>query len=236
MPRRASRTILPAKRDEVYHRLLTDIICGDLLPGQPLEEVALARRYKTGRAGIRDALFRLSLEGMVNRVRRVGTTVADLSVFELQQSVEARLAVEVYCAGLAAQTAGPEDLRFIEDALSGWEDCLRKREFRTLILLDQQFHQGVAQASHNQALTRVVVILHNNALRFSFFTVARRSFEAAMAGFHKHVRVYEAVRDKDPDLAQRAMRHLLEHFSESANFLGLRSNVRGAGDSAIAPE
>lgn len=235
MIRKTSRSERPSsKRTEVYQRLLNDIICRELLPGAPLDEATLAQRYRAGRAGIRDALFRLSLEGMVNRLPRVGTTVADLSVFELQQILEARLAVEVYCAGLASQTASPEDVRLIEQSLSGWDECLRTRDFRTLVLRDQQFHQGLAQACHNQALSRIVVVLHNSALRFSFFAMSRRSFEAGMAGYQKHVRVFEAVRAGDRFAAEEAMRELLGHFSELENFLGSRSSLRE--QATLAPE
>src|SRR5262249_46309824 len=146
-----------SKRLEVYERILLDIICRDLPPGTALDETALVQRYRAGRAGVRDALFRLSLEGLVNRMPRVGTTVADLSVFELQQILEARQAVEVYCAGLAAQTATPEDLQLIGHALASWEEVLRRRDLRALVKLDQQFHQGLARATHNAALTRIVV-------------------------------------------------------------------------------
>jgi GntR family transcriptional regulator, rspAB operon transcriptional repressor len=238
LARTASRAIhgfpAPSKRVEVYQRILNDIICRELPPGSPLDEASLARRYRAGRAGVRDALFRLSLEGMVNRVPRVGTTVADLSVFELQQIFEARLAVEVYCAGLASQTAAPDDLRPMEDALSGWEQCLRKRDFGTLVRLDQQFHQGLADATHNQALTRIVVMLHNSALRFWYFAMPRRSLEAGMAGFEKHVRVLEAVRAGDQAAAERAMRELLGHFSESQNFLGSHSSFQSTQDQVAA--
>jgi DNA-binding GntR family transcriptional regulator len=209
-----------SKRDDVYHRLLLDIICRVFLPGTLLDEANLAQRYRTGRAGVRDALFRLSLEGMINRVPRVGTTVADLSVFELQQIFEARLAVEVYCAGLAANMATQEDLREMEEALSGWENCLKQRDFRRLVLLDQQFHQGLVAATHNRSLSRIVVMLHNNALRFWYFALPRRSFEASMAGYVKHRRVYEAVRNGNSAGAEAAMRELLGHFSESEDFLG----------------
>jgi DNA-binding GntR family transcriptional regulator len=223
-----------SKRLEVYERMLLDIICRTLPPGSALDEASLAQRYRAGRAGVRDALYRLSLEGLVNRVPRVGTTVADLSVFELQQIFEARSAVEVYCAGVASQTATPDDLVLIEDALSGWEDCLRTRDFPRLVRLDQQFHQGLANATHNRALTRIVVMLHNSALRFWYFTMPRRSFEAGMAGYQKHRCVFEAVRDGDRIKAEQAMRDLLGHFSESESFLGTYSAHQPSQQEIIA--
>ena len=52
-------------KSRLYHRLLVDIIIGALAPGEQLDENLLARRYGGGLAGIREALARLALEGLV---------------------------------------------------------------------------------------------------------------------------------------------------------------------------
>ena len=87
---------------QLYGRLLLDIIIGVLPPGETLDENILARRYDGGLAGIRDALARLALEGLVVRKARVGTTVAPLDLVEARDAFEARRLVEIHCAGLAA--------------------------------------------------------------------------------------------------------------------------------------
>ncbi len=63
-------------KSRLYQRILVDIIIGTLAPGEQLDEGALAKRYGGGLAGIREALARLSLEGLVVRRARVGTSVA----------------------------------------------------------------------------------------------------------------------------------------------------------------
>jgi len=62
-------------KSRLYQRLLVDIIIGALAPGEQLDENALAKRYGGGLAGIREALARLALEGLVVRRARVGTTL-----------------------------------------------------------------------------------------------------------------------------------------------------------------
>ena len=79
---------------QLYNRILVDIIIGVLGPGEHLDENVLARRYNGGLAGVRDALARLALEGLVVRKARVGTTVALLDPVEARDAFEARRAVE----------------------------------------------------------------------------------------------------------------------------------------------
>src|SRR5439155_1943548 len=82
----------------VYERILLDIILGELPPGGRLDEQDLARRYGAGLAGVRDALGRLALEGLVARRARAGTSVAPLDLLEVRQAVEARRLIEPHCA------------------------------------------------------------------------------------------------------------------------------------------
>ena len=62
------------QKTKVYERILLDLILGELSAGARLDEQSLAARYDTGLAGVRDALGRLALEGLVVRSeeRRVG--------------------------------------------------------------------------------------------------------------------------------------------------------------------
>ena len=77
-------------KSRLYSQLLVDIIIGQLAPGERLDEQVLVRQYGGGLAGIRDALARLALEGLVQRRARVGTIVAPLDLMEAREAFEAR--------------------------------------------------------------------------------------------------------------------------------------------------
>ncbi|MCX7280004.1 MAG: GntR family transcriptional regulator, partial [Alphaproteobacteria bacterium] len=97
-------------KSRLYQRILVDIIIGSLAPGEQLDENLLVRRYGGGLAGIREALARLALEGLVVRRARVGTSVAPLDLMGAREAFEARCLVEVHCAGLAAQHASEAEI------------------------------------------------------------------------------------------------------------------------------
>ena len=80
-----------------------------------------------GLAGIREALARLALEGLVLRRARVGTMVAPLDLMEAREAFAARALVEVECAGLAALFATDSEIEAIRATLEGGEAAIRQQ-------------------------------------------------------------------------------------------------------------
>jgi len=60
----------------VYDRLRGDILSGSLPPGEKLRTEALRSRYEVGNSPIREALNRLSADGLVTREDQKGFRVA----------------------------------------------------------------------------------------------------------------------------------------------------------------
>src|SRR5579864_7809778 len=73
----------------VYERILLDIILCVLAPGSRLDEQDLARRYDAGLAGVREALGRLALEGLVVRRAPPGPRVPPPDFREARKAVDA---------------------------------------------------------------------------------------------------------------------------------------------------
>ena len=115
-------------KSRLYQRILVDIIIGALAPGEQLDENGLAKRYGGGLAGIREALARLALEGLVVRRARVGTSVAPLDLVGAREAFEARCLIEVHCAGLAAQIASDDEIAGIRATLDNGEEAVRAND------------------------------------------------------------------------------------------------------------
>ena len=115
-------------KSRLYQRILVDIIIGALAPGEQLDENVLARRYGGGLAGIREALARLALEGLVVRRARVGTSVAPLDLMGAREAFEARRLVEVHCAGLAAAHASDAEIAAIRATLDDGEAAVEDND------------------------------------------------------------------------------------------------------------
>lgn len=221
----AGRKILPREIDSrlddwspqllksrLYGQLLVDIIVGQLAPGARLDERALAKRYGGGLAGIREALARLALEGLVIRRARVGTMVAALDLMEAREAFAARALVEIECAGLAARFATEADIAAIRATLKDGENAIATNDVRVLAAMDEAFHVAVAGASHNRVLAKMVMTLHHQTARFWLNTMREPSLEENRQALSEHHALIEAIASRDANRAREAMRQSLGDF------------------------
>jgi DNA-binding GntR family transcriptional regulator len=200
------------QRDLAYEAILLDVMCGDLRPGQLVDEVTLAERYGAGRAGIRDALYRLSIEGLIERRPRLGSVITQVPVEELQEVFELRVQLEGRAVALAAQNGTLEEIDAIQSAYKGVDKILQARDYRTLLKMDRFFHEAIAQATHNVCLCRVMAMLNTSALRFWYYALPRRPESALREEISAHLRVAKAIERREIDVAQKAMRDVLSAF------------------------
>lgn len=193
------------RKAKVYEQLLVDIVLGALPPGSRLDEQKLVAHYGAGLAGVRDALGRLALEGLVVRQARLGTLVAPLDITEIQQAFEVRYLIEGPAAALAARKATPADIVAITAAFEGAEAAIERRDFRALLVMDQAFHRAVAYATQNLVLARKLVALQNLGARFWIYTLEQRTAEEAAEDVALHRDVARAICARDAGAAERAM-------------------------------
>ena len=78
----------------VYSTLKGDIITGKLKPGHKLRLQVLKKDYNVGNSPLREALNRLSANGMVMREENKGFKVSTASAEELQELVRTRCWLE----------------------------------------------------------------------------------------------------------------------------------------------
>jgi DNA-binding GntR family transcriptional regulator len=203
------------RRESAYETILSALIFGDLAPGSAVDEKRLATRFGLGLAGVRDALYRLSLEGLIERQPRIGTRIPDLGLREMQDVFEARVVIEGDCAALGAERATPQELAAMRAAFTGYVDAIRARDFRRLVRMDQVFHRTMAAACRNKLIEKQVITLHNNASRFWYFGLPRLETAALRSDIETHLKVVDAMERRDPVGARHAMRAVLGNFPEN---------------------
>ncbi|HMN75281.1 MAG TPA: GntR family transcriptional regulator [Burkholderiaceae bacterium] len=91
-------SLKPVKRqaalgDQVYQALQTHLRSGAIVAGQPLQEVQLAERLGVSRTPVREAMMRLSSEGLLSTVGR-SYVVPALTIDDVDEIYEIRFLVE----------------------------------------------------------------------------------------------------------------------------------------------
>jgi DNA-binding GntR family transcriptional regulator len=199
-------------KSRLYNRILVDIIIGALAPNEQLDENGLAKRYGGGLAGIREALTRLALEGLVVRRARVGTSVAPLDLLGAREAFEARRLIEVHCAGLTAQSATDQEIAEIRATLDNGEEAVRADDQAALAAMDEAFHVAVAAASHNRALAKMVITLHHQTARYWLYAMRGPSDDDGMAALNEHRGLADAIASRNVERARAEMLKVLGDF------------------------
>lgn len=200
---------------------------GQLKPGDRLPpERDLCERFGVSRVTMREALRLLESAGLVDiRVggrggafvtapssNRVGEGLADLvtlSVIGAADVAEVRLVLEVEIVPLVCERVTEEDLTALEAICERSAEALRNGEYSVDMSLE--FHNAVAQATHNPALEMLVESFRGPML-MSLQEARDIAPEMGGLGTKEHKQFIEAVRRRDADEATRIMR---EHLTRT---------------------
>lgn len=204
----------------VYDMMRQDILKGDLPPGEKLRVEYMRDRYGVGASPIREALNRLSVDGVVMRVDQKGFRVATVSVAELDELIKTRCWLE--------ETAIRESIAAGDDA---WEERLvlafhrlskapRSAEQITYAInpdwevLHRAFHLALIGACGSRWLISYCEQLNDLADRYRQLAV--RVTYPRRNELDEHKAIMDAAVNRDPD---RAVEVLMDHYRRTAEII-----------------
>lgn len=190
-----------------------EILSGALQPNQPLMERNIALELGVSRTPVREALFVLQGEGLVELVPRKYARVRKITQIELSQIYSLRRALEVHSAESAAQYADAEAVLNIETALIRQKNLGRTCTAIEQAHADLAFHAAIADASGSPLLKTVV----NQVLGLTATLRSRLKYDDAEAkrALRQHRDILDAISSHDPDKAREAMSN---HISYSMDY------------------
>ena len=201
----------------VYDMMRQDILKGDLPPGEKLRVEYLRDRYGVGASPIREALNRLSVDGVVVRVDQKGFRVAEVSVAELDELIKTRCWLE--------ETAIRESIAAGDDA---WEERLvlafhrlsktpRSADQVTSAMnpdwevLHRAFHLALIGACGSRWLISYCEQLNDLADRYRQLAAYPRRNE-----LDEHKAIMDAAVNRKPD---DAVEVLVDHYRRTADII-----------------
>jgi len=140
----------------VYERVKAMAVGYELKPGERVNEVEIARRLGASRTPLREALNRLSAEGLLRFSPGKGYFCRDLDVDEVFQLYELRKTIEVAAVRLAVERARDEDIDALLAFLAGTGPDPGGRSTGELVGLDETFHERLLAMSGNRQMLRVL--------------------------------------------------------------------------------
>ena len=129
--------------------LLDDIAAGLLQPGERLDETKLAERFGVSRTPVREALSRLTAQGVLVAGEKRGVRVAQYSREELAQMFEAMQEIESICARLANQRLTLLGRSEIEAAQTDCRAAAEANDRIAYIRANEALHMSIYRATDN---------------------------------------------------------------------------------------
>lgn len=196
-------------RDKAYETIRQRIITLEFRPGAYINEAMICEQLGIGRTPVHMAIERLSLEGLVEVMPRKGIIVAPLSFDEMKQINETRRMVEPPAAALAAQWATDDEIATLT-GIAAAARLVPVHDTKTLMELDSQLHNTIADATRNRILASVLKGLHERSLRNWYISLSDPEQREKVAV--EHDEVTSAIRSRDPIRAESVMREHIDSF------------------------
>lgn len=197
-------------RDIAYQQIKLRIITCAFKPGEYLNEASVSAALGIGRTPVHQAIDRLMLEDMVEVIPRKGVIVKPVSLAEVMQIIEVRLINEPYAVRLAAERADDVEISVMADILARARNWTAVRNVKEMMLLDRDFHLALARAARNEVLADILRKLDERSLRFWFISLTAPDHHQAV--LEQHDAVLAAIRARDADAADAAIRGHIESF------------------------
>jgi DNA-binding GntR family transcriptional regulator len=194
----------------VYEDIRRQISEEKLVPGQWLIERELCETYRMSRTPIREILWKLTADGLLEQATNRGFVVRRLGLEQIFEIFQAREAIEGMAARLACRRGG--------EALK-----LKLREIKKKIAkanieadpvlgigLGRELHGAIMNAAHNQIMADINERLEN--LTVLTANITKRSPAIEKASADAHLNIINAMLQGDEEKGEQLMR---EHLRET---------------------
>lgn len=205
--------------EEAYTYILERIRRGEYEPGDRLKAEDIASRLGMSRMPIREALRRLSAEGLLIMRPNRGATVRALTLDDIQEIFEMRSVLEGLAVRLAVPRVNERSVETLQELLERMERS-RHRDDGEWLTDHRRFHETVCGLSGRPRLLREISSLHTAIEPYIrvWFINSDKPIGANVQ--REHEQILEALRGGDPQQAERVMQeHILTTAPDLARVL-----------------
>jgi DNA-binding GntR family transcriptional regulator len=222
---------------ETGHRTLAEkafvalhdaIVRGELRPGERLPIEELADVLDMSPMPIREALRRLDAVGLVENVPHRGARVTELSLEDLRDVYEARLALEPLAVQHAAERFDSDDAERGKEALATLNK-LGDQSTPATWAAHTAFHFSLYEPAGSAWLVRLIRPLWESSERYRLAAPTRRKLSMRR---DEHERILRACMDHQPAVARAELHN---HLARTANMVARSMGGRDLFDAVEVP-
>ena len=193
---------------------MDDIAAGALKPGERLDENGLAQRFGVSRTPVREALSRLTAQGILVARGKRGVQVAEYSREQLAQIFEAMHEIETVCARLAAQRLTFLSRSEIEAAQERCVKVAQTGDFAEYLRANEALHLAIYKATGNPYICELATDFRRRTGPFRAKKFAAP--EDLIASAESHEELLRSIFSEDTQAASEGMRsHMTASFMQA---------------------
>ena len=201
--------------EQIYTILKDDIISQEIKCGEKLTLKALQERFDISSTPVRDAMNRLSQDGLIDHVTNVGAKVIDLSSDHVREVYDFCSILDTAALKLAFNS--PEGTAFgaaLMDSIKIQEAALNEKDLKTFRTHSDDFHDIFFRFSNNTLLYTAALKVRNQlsllANKYQDFSISKD----VVCAEHKGIAIaVQAGKHAEAEIL------LHEHFEHGKNFM-----------------
>jgi len=211
-------------QEKVYCSLKDSILKNEMMPGDVLSIDSLSEELGVSPTPVREALARLSAQGLVINARNKKARVAPISEADVREIYEVRKLLEPRATELAAVEIVDDqklkgDLEKMKSRAkkireSAKEGPLEPAQYDDYLKIDISLGETVEMALENSLLNNLLAQVNDHSLRIRSFTEAssdEHAPEAVLANTEEHLEIIEKILSRNGDGVRNAVGQHLEN-------------------------
>ncbi len=223
-----------SSQDEIGKPLpiqIAEFIAGEIFakrykPGDRLKEEKLAERFRTSRAPIREALYLLQIDGLVERVPRRGTVVRGYTEKEVRELYDVRLGLEHLAIDRLAERWNDAAHEKFLTVLKHMSTAIEQQDMVEYSRYNTAFHQLLFKVADSEILWRLYRQLGNPLL--ALFHISTQQDDQVQQSFEEHEQIVAALHAKQFQRAKNLLTDNVRHGMHRALESRLHSTSRAS--------
>ena len=205
----------PLLKKTAFLELKRLIMDGTFPPGSFLSERRLAQRLNMSKTPIKSALDRLEADGFIVTSPQQGIVVRQLTVREIKEHYDIRIALETFVVRQIAGSLQSEQIEAIQRNLVEQQQYLENKNTTGHVQADSDFHLFLAGVLDNQAITQVMQHQRDKIMQVAV-QISNQNPSRMPMSRAEHLGIASAILSGDGDLAASRM---AEHLAFGKRYL-----------------
>ena len=189
---------------KVHQRIIELMLNYEIVPGQRLVFIDLAKQLNVSRTPVNNALSILAQQGYLDFVPNQGYSVHKLTEKEAENLYEIREVLEVGFIGNAIRNMTDKKLQILEKRKTDYENAITGFVTRKLFILDTEFHAGIIDMVENDILSAQYRDICQKI--FLRFRTEDLRLNRIMEIKEEHNHIFEAISLKDVDQSKELVK------------------------------